>query len=485
MSETFVSFPETVFMLGGSYDWLPAHLREADRVRHLGLRSILDSTPPVWVHLGSFGLAAHMVTNGEYLAFLEDAREGAPEAHCYDEPRTWSQVWRDYPVTKTRVTSQPAPGNLTTEVEDYTHVQGFVEAYLESLRYETRRVAPPSDTASAAAARAFAIARWLLRDSIVGDADAGDEDLLSGLTSISEIVKAIDLFAKELATGYRQRVPQGQLTALKAGQFPEALQFFTRLSGALRQQGGIKEPIPLRRVFFPRGWIAWDGDDGHTGFQSVPWTDQPVTGITLHEALAFAYWLRQRRGLRVTLPTEAQFERAASWPAEPLPAPPEAVFDPSLKLPLPWADRNTDDYHRYFGRVGTELAGLLRNRKDYDDVLRRTCRELAGGERIYQLEGFGWQWTLDRFDPAERRYSRFRDREFRVFNRLVCREVGRRAPLTVFEYEPNANVGDSHFVLKGSPDLVGGGGLTMRRYAANPLRGHPRIGIRLAVQGDE
>ena len=37
--------------------------------------------------------------------------------------------------------------------------------------------------------------------------------------------------------------------------------------------------------------------------------------------------------------------------------------------------------------------------------------------------------------------------------------------------------------LKGSPDVIGGPGLTTRRYAAYPFRGYRNIGFRLVAKG--
>jgi formylglycine-generating enzyme required for sulfatase activity len=62
------------------------------------------------------------------------------------------------------------------------------------------------------------------------------------------------------------------------------------------------------------GW-QWRQQDGITGprdFGGVFTTDNhPVVGVSWYEAMAFCAWLSHRTGRQVTLPTEAQWERAA------------------------------------------------------------------------------------------------------------------------------------------------------------------------------
>jgi hypothetical protein len=52
----------------------------------------------------------------------------------------------------------------------------------------------------------------------------------------------------------------------------------------------------------------------------------------------------------------------------------------------------------------------------------------------------------------------------------------------VYDYQTNTNLRFTHFALKGSPGVIGGPGMTIRRYAAFPLRAYPNIGFRIRVE---
>jgi tetratricopeptide (TPR) repeat protein len=60
--------------------------------------------------------------------------------------------------------------------------------------------------------------------------------------------------------------------------------------------------------------------------------DHPVSGVTWADAWLYCAWLRQRTGLPFHLPTEAQWEKAATW-------------NPSIgnKQPYPWGEKDDEE----------------------------------------------------------------------------------------------------------------------------------------------
>jgi hypothetical protein len=109
------------------------------------------------------------------------------------------------------------------------------------------------------------------------------------------------------------------------------------------------------------------------------------------------------------------------------------------------------------------------------------ARAVDDRSRVYQLEGFGWQWTCDRYDDNDRKYLRFQDADYPRYEDRPVKEKGRDAALTVYDYQPMSNMKCPTFVLKGSADVLGGPGVTTRRYSANPLRAYPNVGFRIVV----
>jgi formylglycine-generating enzyme required for sulfatase activity len=243
----------------------------------------------------------------------------------------------------------------------------------------------------------------------------------------------------------------------------------------------MASPVPLHRALYPRQWKSPEGQARKRRLvgTAVPWDECPVVGISFFEAVAYAVWLSSLTGEELSLPNEAQYERASSWPAEGMPPDGKPVkLMPQKKLIFPWQDHCPNDFNYFFGREGFEIEGYYRkNRKSYEELMENTARRLDG-QAIYQLEGFGWHWTCDRYSDTELKYSRFSDPDYPHFTDVPCLVApGKRAE--VYHYVPNRNPGDSFVVLKGSPDVVGGPGLTTRRYAAYPLRGYGNVGFRL------
>jgi formylglycine-generating enzyme required for sulfatase activity len=142
---------------------------------------------------------------------------------------------------------------------------------------------------------------------------------------------------------------------------------------------------------FPRGWE-----------EQLETPNRPVTEISWYEAGAYCRWLSEQRGEPIRLPTEAEWERAATpkrgvypW-GEEEPDPERANFSQNIGSPTPVGIYPTGD-----GPYGhCDLAGnvwewcsdkvLTKDDKDEED-----CRSLRGG---------GW------FVPADLLQTAFRQR---------------------------------------------------------------------------
>ncbi len=537
-SET-VYFPETVFMLGSRYDYLSETVREFDRDRHLSLRNILDATPPVWIRLTPFNIGRKMVTNGEYLQFLDYAEPaGDQNVRLYDLPDIWRYIWAtlNMRVERCRVPFERAPGEIIEVDEDYSDAQGFIEGYLSSLRFEILRLLPTSEGAPApqsspddsshfvtgrdggrtgriqvprelasVVTRVFVITKYLMRRALLHDGEEMYQiltekelkELESGYyDQPSKVVADLQTLIDTLRKAYQRRIDKRYRMPFQHGHFPiEPVQFLTRLLTEVRKldqradvaaEQRIHIPLCWRDILYPRYWPSKTGDTSKTDFmgQQVPWAEQPVYGLTLYEALAYCAWRSKMAGRRIELPNEAQYERASSWPIEALPKDEEFVLDPTRKLAFPWADHNpTKDFNSYFGREGMELANYyFKNKRAYNQLMEETARMIDDKNKVYQLEGFGWQWSCDRYNDDERKYIRFEDFAYPRYDAVTCREKGNEAGrLTIFDYQPVSHVNRANFVLKGSPDIIGGPGITTRRFAANPMRAYPNVGFRIVV----
>lgn len=145
--------------------------------------------------------------------------------------------------------------------------------------------------------------------------------------------------------------------------------------------GGYKQMA----LWDPQVWAAIGGFLDTTG-QLAPrfWSnacypankgDHPVVGVCWFEAAAYARWVGKR------LPSEAEWEKAASWP---IPMPNAGP----LQRRYPWGDAMTPDRANLWSaeRDGTVAVD------EYSDG----CS--AGG--VHQLIGNVWEWTADDFnDP--------------------------------------------------------------------------------------
>jgi len=110
--------------------------------------------------------------------------------------------------------------------------------------------------------------------------------------------------------------------------------------------------------------------------------------VTWHDAMAHCRWLSERSGLRVTLPSEAEWEKAARGP---LPA-----VGAKVRI-YPWGDDPPDDTRCNFNmQVGTTTpVGKYSPRGDSP----YGCADMAGNV---------WEWTRSLFksypyDPEDGR----------------------------------------------------------------------------------
>src|SRR5438876_8823 len=73
------------------------------------------------------------------------------------------------------------------------------------------------------------------------------------------------------------------------------------------------EPATAPAHWTGAGW-AWKGDTTLPEFWNDPtWNihDRPINGVTWYEAYAFTRWLSATTRLKIALPTESQWQRAA------------------------------------------------------------------------------------------------------------------------------------------------------------------------------
>ncbi|MCU0724005.1 MAG: hypothetical protein MUC63_10405 [Planctomycetes bacterium] len=455
--------PETVFMMGAYLECLDESIRKVDRDKHLCLGSILASTPPVWVFKDSYYIGRWMVTNGDYLQFMQSTMEaegGGDPVHVYDDPSLWNFVWSGGNLRLTDLKMPMKRGELVeTMIENYQGANSFVEAYLLSLQYELERLLLGEEEGAAELRglieTVILYAKRRLWDMLGGgEGDAGDEgDALSP----EQAVASIDQLVGEIYKRYAELVDPRFKQALRARNFPvENLLFFTRLKAAV-QKVDPQYYIPISMVLYPRFWKKPPGAKQEGGFigNQVPWAQQPVYGITLYEALAYTAWLSQQT-------------------------------DPYRKSIFPWhapGGKEFHDYNSFFGQEGRSMETFyFFNRREFQTLLEETAKRAPDGQDVYQLLGFGWQWTCDRYDPVEHKYNRFHPDTYPTCRSLAGRFEPEGPTIPIYQYKPNSNMSHSYFVVRGSPDVVGGPGTTTRRFSVYPMRGYRNVGFRFVFR---
>jgi len=147
---------------------------------------------------------------------------------------------------------------------------------------------------------------------------------------------------------------------------------------AWRAEGGVTSP----QFWQDEGGGSWSRV--RFGWREDVPLDEPVQHVCWHEASAYARWAGKR------LPTEAEWEKAASWGPD------------GVKRPYPWGDAAPSPEVANLGGdswrpapVGAYPAG-------------------ASGWGIHQLVGDVWEWTSSEFEP----YSGFESFPYREYSEV-------------------------------------------------------------------
>jgi formylglycine-generating enzyme required for sulfatase activity len=518
LRETSTYCAPATFLMGTSLGNLHPEILSINKEKHLSLGSILAATPPRWVFTDGFSVGRKMVTNGEYSLFLKyadpDPESESGYSRFYDNPDLWRYVWGglNFRINSLKMPVGEQTGGISTREENYDHVDNFVEAYLLSIRYEIERLLFSSEGGGSGnletmymrkadgktekvevpkhdvVERVFRCVQKRVWESMQEEESFymggyGEEE---GEDSPQEIAQFIDSLTRNLIEIYMENVDRRFRQMLRKGAYPvETILFLQRFKHQILKLPPDK-PVPLHKVLYPRFWKAPTGVMKKRTFQGdeVPWEELPVTGLSLYEALAYTTWLTQLTGLKVTLPNEAQFERAASWPDGPAPEGDPVELDPRKKFIFPWESQESREFHDfnyYFGQAGQDMENYFyKHQGEYRELLENTAKVDPDGGKIYMLLGWGWQWTVDRYAEEELKYSRFDPRNYPLLKDRTYRDTQAYKNVTVFKYRPNADIESSYFVVRGAPDVIGGPGTTTRRFALNPLRGYRNVGFRFA-----
>ena len=135
-----VTVPETVFPLGADYAYLDEETKKKDRLRRLNMDNLLASTPIVWTHVGEFRIGQFMVTNREYAIFVQSGIKNTQPIN-YNSWDLWEAAWSElYRISQAETYYKTVTERVEQQREDYQGCRTFVDAYVDSLRYEMRRV---------------------------------------------------------------------------------------------------------------------------------------------------------------------------------------------------------------------------------------------------------------------------------------------------------------------------------------------------------
>ena len=143
-------------------------------------------------------------------------------------------------------------------------------------------------------------------------------------------------------------------------------------------------------------WVEQPGDVRYDASWQAPYVtqreDEPVLCVSWNDAMAYATWLRALTGLHFTLPTEAQWEKAARG---------------TDGRTYPWGDAPPDGSQANFADVSyaREFAERRNSSTDIDDgyVQSSPVRAYPAGRSpygIYDLAGNTIDWLYDWFDET-------------------------------------------------------------------------------------
>jgi formylglycine-generating enzyme required for sulfatase activity len=151
-----------------------------------------------------------------------------------------------------------------------------------------------------------------------------------------------------------------------------------------RDPQAYEDELPQHQVTLPGYWIGrypvtvdqfrafvessrYEVGDKDSPLVKLGKEDHPVVYVTWHRALAYCRWLSENRGLSVTLPSEAEWEKAARG------------TDGRI---YPWGDEPPDESRcNYGGKVGVRTP-VGRYSPQGDSPYG--CADMAGN---------GWEWT--------------------------------------------------------------------------------------------
>jgi iron(II)-dependent oxidoreductase len=154
-------------------------------------------------------------------------------------------------------------------------------------------------------------------------------------------------------------------------------QFYEFVASGGYQQVSLWEPSILPAVL---DFVDRTGEPGprfwRHGCYEPQFADHPVVGVNWYEAAAYARWAGKR------LPTDAEWVKAASWPAS-------QEANARSQRRYPWGD--TMDH----GKTNLWSSGLGAT----VPVDRHGDGMSVGG--VYQLVGNVWEWMLGNFNPPE------------------------------------------------------------------------------------
>ena len=388
--ENAVEFPSSVFCLGAQYDKLRDYIKLVDNEKNLGIGSVIHPTPAFWVTVPHFFMSRSMVSNQEYLDFLNapvPEHIEAEQEYFVELPELWEHAWESakigtiYYKMLEGEESGVYSGHEKSWSEFYGDCENAIQALIRSYRYEIyrtfnlpfKREGDGEDRLSFSNDPNFT-------EKLVYDAVEyvykGFRIFYSAFYSPAEVeevqlsiverdggflnfrdnfLKYIDKLRAMLMEYYNNNSDPKLREQIVHS--PTDIELYQILARIRNEIGGLEpgQTLKVRDIFFPRFWKT-RGDStmkktaGIKGFKGlkkqsirvaqVQWGQKPLWGISLFEAIAYTSWLTQiiEDDYIVTLPSEGEFERASSWPQDGYEITPDMkmsvnIYDKSI---FPW-----------------------------------------------------------------------------------------------------------------------------------------------------